>query len=80
LSKIASGRRRTSIDRVKACWPAISRYPNVDCVDCPNRGMHAPRSGSGDRSSRPCERPPEMKKAAVVSQGGFKRTIETFVL
>ncbi len=42
--------------------------------------MHAPRSGSGDRSSRPCERTPEMKKAAVVSQGGFKRTNETFVL
>jgi hypothetical protein len=42
--------------------------------------MHAPRSGSGDRSSLPCARPPEMKKAAVVSQGGFKRTNESFAV
>ena len=51
LSKIAPGRRRvcsgmrtrTSIDRVKACWPAISRSPIVDCVG--HGGVEPPSPG-----------------------------------
>jgi hypothetical protein len=63
--------------RCPSCWVSTAN-DSRGCV-CVSR-MHAPRSESGDRSSLPCARPSEMKKAAVVSQGGFKRTNETFAL
>ena len=58
--------------RTRTCAPAFAGT-DLQSASFAAR-MHAPRSGSGDSSPFPCEKPPEMKKAAEVSQGGFAGT------
>jgi hypothetical protein len=60
-------RNRTSMSRVKACRPAISRSPSIGFSE---PGMEVPHTSGGARFSV-SRSTPEMKKAAEVSLGGL---------